>query len=381
MNAPRREARDRVESARGADAPSLEARLIIDLGAIAANWRALDALSAPEVETAAVVKADAYGLGIAEVAPVLARAGARSFFVALPGEGIALRRTLEGTGAADAPIYILGGYFEGDSAAFADASLRPVLNSIEQGAAWFETGPGGPAALQLDSGMNRLGVEPSDLARLGPLPGGVELVMSHLACADVSGHPMNAQQRTGFAELTAGLLATLPAGRAAPVLILAATGGTLLGAPFHFGMTRPGIGLFGGQPFGEATPVIRLEAPIIQVRDVAGGEAVGYGAAFRARGPRRIATISTGYADGLIRAAGGRASAALAGRMLPYAGRVSMDLVTLDVTHCPEAVAGAMVELIGPAVPLDTLADAAGTIGYEMLTSLGARYRRRYLPA
>ncbi|MEO1724015.1 MAG: alanine racemase C-terminal domain-containing protein, partial [Pseudomonadota bacterium] len=146
-------------------------------------------------------------------------------------------------------------------------------------------------------------------------------------------------------------------------------------------LTRPGIGLFGGLPFADAEPVIRLEAPIIQIRDVAPDEAVGYGAAFRAEGPHRIATISTGYADGLIRAASGRAAAAFAGRLLPYAGRVSMDLITVDVTDCPEAQAGDRVELVGPTVPLDTLAEAAGTIGYEILTSLGPRYRRRYLNA
>ncbi|MEO0430005.1 MAG: alanine racemase [Pseudomonadota bacterium] len=362
-------------------APSLEARLTVDLGAIARNWRRLDALSAPDVETAAVVKADAYGLGIEAVAPALAAEGARSFFVALPQEGVALRRSLGQGPAAGAPIYILGGYMPGDRAAFEEAGLRPVLNSVEQGEAWFTSGPAGLAALQLDSGMNRLGLEPLDLTRLGPLPAEIELVMSHLACADAPEHPQNAAQLDSFRGMTDALLADLPPGRKPPRLSLAATGGTLLGAPFHFGLTRPGIGLFGGLPFADAEPVIRLEAPIIQIRDVAPDEAVGYGAAFRAEGPRRIATISTGYADGLIRAASGRAAAAFAGRLLPYAGRVSMDLITLDVTDCPEVQAGDRVELVGPTVPLDTLAEAAGTIGYEILTSLGPRYRRRHLNA
>ncbi|MEM7527390.1 MAG: alanine racemase [Pseudomonadota bacterium] len=359
------------------DGPSLEARLTIDLAAIVANWRALDARSAPEVETAAVLKADAYGLGAAEIAPALAAAGARTFFVALPREGVALRRVLDQAGAGDATIYILGGYFEGDRRAFEDAMLRPVLNSLEQGEAWFRRGPGGAAAIQLDTGMNRLGMEAPEIAALGPLPEPVGLVMSHLACADTPGHDMNAGQRTAFASMAAALP---DAGPALP-RSLAATGGTLMGGAYHFDLTRPGIGLFGGLPFRDARPVVRLEAPIIQIREVATGEAVGYGASFRARRPTRIATISTGYADGLLRAAGGRAQAALAGRLLPFAGRVSMDVITLDVTHCPEAAAGAMVELIGPTMPLDTLAEAAGTIGYEILTSLGPRYRRRYLPA
>ncbi|MEL7173960.1 MAG: alanine racemase, partial [Pseudomonadota bacterium] len=255
-----------------------------------------------------------------------------------------------------------------------------VLNSLAQGEAWFQGGPAGPAALQLDSGMNRLGIEPGEVAQLGRLPDGIELVMSHLACADDPAHPQNAAQRQAFAEMADAILATLPAGRTPPTLSLAATGATLLGAPYHYDLTRPGIGLFGGLPFADARPVVRLEAPIIQIRDVAPGEAVGYGAAFVADTPRRIATISTGYADGLIRAAGGGAEAAIAGRRVPYAGRVSMDLITLDVTDHPAAAAGDPVELIGPTISVDALASAAGTIGYEILTSLGPRYSRRYLP-
>ncbi|MEM6679424.1 MAG: alanine racemase [Pseudomonadota bacterium] len=348
----------------------MEGRLTIDLGAIAENWRALDARSSAEVETAAVIKADAYGLGAERVAPILAAAGARSFFVAQPSEGVALRAIL-GEGPT---IYILGGYAPGHRTGFADAHLRPVLNSPRQLQDWL-AGPAGPAALQLDTGMNRLGCEPSELAALGPLPACITLVMSHLACADDWGHAMNAEQRTAFVAMVNGLTSE----GADPVLSLGATGGILLGGAYHFGMVRPGIGLFGGAPFRDAQPVVRLEAPIIQIRDIAPGEAVGYGAAYRARRPMRIATVSTGYADGIIRAAGNRAAATLAGRSLSYAGRVSMDLITLDVTHCPEAEAGAMVELIGPGLPLDTLAEAAGTIGYEMLTSLGRRYARHYI--
>ncbi|MEL6775433.1 MAG: alanine racemase [Pseudomonadota bacterium] len=352
---------------------SLEARLSVDLDAIAANWRALDALSADTVETAAVVKADAYGLGAAEVAPALAKAGAKTFFVALPREGVHLREIL-----GPAPvIYILGGYRAEDRAHFEAATLRPVINSLAQGRAWFEGGPAGPAALQLDTGMNRLGLERAELAEVTPLPEGVCLIMSHLACADEPTHAMNAAQRAAFENMTGE-----GEGFGRP-RSLSATGGTLLGEGMHFDMVRPGIGLFGGLPFRDARPVVSLEAPIIQIRAVAPGEVVGYGATWRARRPARIATVSTGYADGLLRAAGGGQNggghAMLAGRRLPYAGRVSMDLITLDVTHCPEAEEGAMVTLIGEGAPLDTIAAAAGTIGYEMLTSLGPRYARSYL--
>ncbi|MEO0822462.1 MAG: alanine racemase [Pseudomonadota bacterium] len=350
------------------DAPAgatLEARLTVDLAAIAANWRALDALSAPEVETAAVVKADAYGLGAAAVAPVLAEAGARRFFVALPVEGLRLRDIL----GPEPEIYILGGYGAADRAAFERAALRPVINSLAQGNAWFEGGPAGPCALQLDSGMNRLGLERDELATVETLPEPVGFVMSHLACADEPAHGQNHAQLAAFENMTAGL--DRPRS-------LAATGGTLMGAAFHHDLTRPGIGLYGGLPFADAAPVVRLDVPIIQIREVARGEPVGYGAAWTATRPSRIATLAIGYADGLIRAAGNRATAHLAGRALPYAGRVSMDLITLDVTDCPEAAEGAMVELLGPGCSVDRLATAAGTIGYEILTSLGARYARVY---
>lgn len=347
---------------------SLEARLTIDLAAIVANWRALDAMSAPAVETAAVVKADAYGLGAAAVGPALAKAGVKTFFVALPQEGVRLREIL---GRA-ATIYILGGYSAEHSEDFQTARLRPVLNSVAQGEAWFQGGPAGPAALQIDTGMNRLGLERRDLAALTPLPKGVKLVMSHLACSDDQTHAMNAAQRAAFEAMTADM--DRPRS-------LAATGGVLLGPGMHFDLVRPGIGLFGGSPYAEATPVVRLEAPVIQVRDVAAGEVVGYGATWRARRPARIATVSTGYADGIIRAAGATGHAMMAGRRLNYAGRVSMDLITLDVTHCPEAEEGAMVTLIGEGTALDTVAAAAGTIGYELLTRLGARFERRYVRA
>lgn len=346
---------------------TLEGRLTIDLGAIAGNWRALDRLSAPGVETAGVVKADAYGCGLATVGPVLAEAGARSFFVAQPREGAALRAAL-GAGPA---IYVLGGFplAPGDEAAlYASEALRPVLNGPEQVAAWREAGIDEACALQLDTGMNRLGFETRELLTLA-YPRRMVLVMSHLASSDTPEAEINATQRAEFIRMTE----TMPV-----PLSLAATGGTLLGPAYHFDMTRPGIGLYGGLPFAGASGAVTLEVPILQVRDIAPGEAVGYGESWRASRPSRIATISAGYADGLRRTLSNRGTAHVEGVPCPFAGRVSMDLIGLDVTDCPAARAGAMAELIGPHQPVDTLAQAAGTIGYEMLTSLGARYARRY---
>jgi alanine racemase len=343
------------------------ARLTVDLDAIVANWRALDALSAPAVETAAVVKADAYGLGAAVVGPALARAGARSFFVALAEEGAALRRAL-GPGPA---IHVFAGLMPGDAELVRDFDLVPCLNSAAQMQAFADACPGRPCALQLDSGMNRLGLEPAELAaaagllpRLAPV-----LAISHLACADEPEQPMNEEQPRAFAAATAAL----PGVR----LSLSATGGTLLGPDFHFGLTRPGIGLYGGLPFAEARPVVGLALPVIQIRDVAPGEAVGYGAAWVATRPSRIATVSAGYADGLPRALSGKGLALWAGETpCPIVGRVSMDLITADVTDLVEVPDA--LDILNERQTVDTLAAAAGTIGYEVLTSLGARYDRVY---
>jgi alanine racemase len=205
------------------------------------------------------------------------------------------------------------------------------------------------------------------------LPPAVQLVISHLACADDPGHPQNPAQFAEFTRLTTALPG-IPRS-------FAATAGILLGPGYHSDMTRPGIGLYGGWPFTAALPVVSLHLPIIQIRDVAPGETVGYGAAWCATRRSRIATLSGGYADGLIRALGGGATGYLAGQPLPFAGRVSMDLITLDVTGCPAAAPGAMVEILGPHQSIDDLAAAAGTIGHEILTSLGSRYRRRYTGA
>lgn len=342
------------------------AGLTIDLDAIARNWRALDALSKPTVETGAVLKADAYGLGLAQVAPQLARAGARSFFVAYAEEGAALRRAL-GPGP---DIYVFSGLMQGDVDAVRGAELIPLLNSPAQVRRFLDELPGMPAGLQLDSGMNRLGLEPADLPglmfdlpRVRP-----RLVMSHLACAATPGATQNATQLAAFTTLMAGFPGTKTS--------LAATGGILLGPAYHFSMTRPGIGLYGGAPFAEADPVVRLSLPVIQTRDVLPGEFVGYGATFRARKLTRIATVAGGYADGILRILGEKAQLFAGNTPCPLAGCVSMDVLTVDVSHLEQVPQ--TLDLIGPVQTIDALAELADTIGYEILTSLGSRYRRHY---
>lgn len=335
--------------------------LAIDLDAVAANWRALDAMTG--CETAAVVKADGYGLGAGRVAEALAKAGARRFFVAVAEEGVTLRKAL-GPGPE---ICVFSGHMAGDAALLSAADLVPMLNSPEQAARHRASLPDAAYGVQLDSGMNRLGMEPADwaAARAGLEDGPLRLVMSHLACADDPGDPANAAQLACFAEMVAGV--RVPRS-------LAATGGILLGSDWHFELTRPGIGLYGGLPFAAAQPVVRLSLPVIQVRDLAIGETVGYGCTFTADRPTRIATVSAGYADGLIRAMSGKARLWAGATPCPLAGRVSMDLLTVDVTDLdsvPETL-----DILGPHQGVDALAEAAGTIGYEILTSLGARYGR-----
>ncbi len=352
------------------------ATLTVDLAAIRANWRALAARAAPAA-CAAVVKADAYGLGAAPVARALAAEGARAFFTATIAEAVAVRDAL-GPGPA---IHVFNGMTDDDAADVLANDLRPCLNSAGQVAAArraaAQAGRRLAVALQLDSGMNRLGLEPGELAALLDATAALEgldvaLVISHLACADDPAHAMNAAQRAAFLSMTAHpRLAGVPRS-------LSATGGALLGPAFAFDLVRPGIGLYGGLPFAEARPAVALDVPVIQIRAVLPGEAVGYGGAWRAARPSRVATIAAGYADGLIRAMGGRARAFRGGAALPVIGRVSMDLITLDATDAPDLAENAMVSLLGPQQGVDDLAAAAGTIGYEILTSLGTRYARRY---
>ena len=354
--------------------------LSIDLGAIVANWRDLADRAAP-AECAAVVKADAYGLGVDRVAPALSAAGCRSFFTAHLAEGVRLRRLLP----PDRTVFVLNGLPPGTAPDFVAHGLLPVLNSVAQIAEWqahaASVGRRLPAALQIDTGMSRFGLAAPDLARLASEPGafgGIDtrLVMSHLGCADTPEHPANAAQLASF-------LALRPMLPAAPTS-LAASSGIFLDPRFHFDMVRPGAALYGVPPTaGRPNPmraVVRLQGRVVQTRTIQPGDWVGYGAAFVATRPTRIATVAIGYADGFLRSAkGGVACLPEGGPMLPIVGRISMDCLAVDVTDlAPGPAEGSAIDLIGPRRPLEDAAEAAGTIGYEMLTSLGMRYHRTW---
>jgi alanine racemase len=335
--------------------------LSIDLSALAANWRALDAKTT--VETAAVVKSDGYGLGAGRVSKALASVGARRFFVAVAEEGAAVRQAL-GDGIE---ISVFSGHMASDTDMIRDLDLTPILNSVDQVTRHLETLPGHSFGIQLDTGMNRLGMEWDEWAAVAEvvLAQHPTLVMSHLACADDADHPMNPYQLDIFHKMTDGI--TTPRS-------LAATGGILLGADYHFDLCRPGIGLYGGAPFKDAHQVARVDLPVIQVRALDAGEVAGYGNSWQADRPSRIATVSAGYADGLIRAMSDKATLWYDDHPCPLVGRVSMDLITVDVTDLgfdPEALT-----ILGPKQSIDQLADRAGTIGYEILASLGGRYSR-----
>ncbi|MEM9523038.1 MAG: alanine racemase [Pseudomonadota bacterium] len=340
--------------------------LTIDLNAIVDNWRALDAMSPPRVATAAVVKADGYGLSARHVARKLTDAGVRQFFVAVAEEGAAVRRAV----GPEPTINVFSGHMAGDAALLSRDNLIPMLNSIKQYARHLQQLPGHPFGVQLDTGMNRLGMEPEewavaagDMLEKEPI-----LMMSHLACADDPGDPMNERQLMTFRRLTDGI--SVPRS-------LAATGGILLGSHYHFDLTRPGIGIYGGAPFTTAKTVIRLSLPVIQVRTLTPGESVGYGAAWTARDHAEIATVSAGYADGFVRRLGDRAMLYSGDTPCRLAGRVSMDLLTVDVSHLDEAPDH--LDLFCDAQNVERLAGAAGTINYEILTQLGGRYGRTYI--
>ena len=341
------------------------ATLTIDLGALTENWRALDALS--DCETSAVVKADGYGLGADRVGRSLARAGARTFFVAAAEEGATLRQAL-GPGPA---INVFSGHMRGDTDMIGDMGLTPMVNSMDQLVRHVESLPGHPFGIQLDTGMNRLGMEPSEWAAVREIAMAQNptVIMSHLACADEPEHEMNGQQLATFREMTADIDAPLS---------LANTGGVLIGSDYHFDLTRPGIGLYGGAPYAAAKPVVSLSIPVIQCRDLEVGETVGYGNSFTAARPTRIATVAAGYADGIIRAMGPGTALHLGDQICPVAGRISMDMIGVDITDLDEPNPRAL-DLLSATQGVDRLADAAGTIGYEILTSLGARYQRRYI--
>lgn len=363
-------------------APGAGAMLEIDLDAIAANYRLLNARTGNSL-CAAVVKADAYGLGAHRVAPVLERAGANTFFVAHLEEGIRLRQHV----APTARIFVLHGPMPGTQAEFTRHDLLPVLNSMEQVAGWRahagQMGNPLPAALQVDTGMSRFGLSDGDVTALAASPDlldgiDTQLVMSHLACADTPANPANAMQR----DRLRAMAARLPA---AP-LALSASSGIFLGPDYHFDLVRPGAALYGLAPNDDAPnplrPTVRLGARIVQRRTINAGDGVGYGLTWRATGPRRIATLGIGYADGFLRrGADGGGCAWLGDYRLPILGRISMDSTTIDVTGVPEGVLAQAthVDMIGPRRSVDDVARSAGTIGYEVLTALGSRFHRAYL--
>jgi alanine racemase len=365
------------------DPPTREASAIlsIDLAAIVSNWRELARRAAP-AECGAVVKADAYGCGLTQVAAALARAACRTFFVAHIAEGVRLR-----TVAADSTIYVLNGLLPGTASAFAEHDLRPVISSVVEFEEWraFQsaTGWSGGAALHFDTGMNRLGLRGSELAeaRSRAQGGGITLIMSHFACADEPGHPTNARQLAAF-QTVRSQFPNIAAS-------LANSSGIFLGPDAHHQLVRPGAALYGVNPtpghLNLMQTVVRLDGRVLQVRTVPAGETVGYGATWTAKRPSRIAVVAVGYADGFPRAAGSSdlhagAEAIVAGHRCQLAGRISMDLIAVDVTDLPVGVParGESVSLLGEETGVDDLASHAGTIGYEILTSLGRRYRRVY---
>lgn len=355
--------------------------LTIDLDAIAANWKKLEKLGVP-AECAAAVKADAYGCGIDPVVRALAIAGCKTFFVATLEEARTARAA-----SSEATIYLLSGFIAGSGDALAAINCRPVIGDLPELVEWDifckQSGWAGGAALHIDTGMNRLGLSLSDAENIVPRIAsgshGITLVMTHLACAENLRHPLNAKQLANFRAI-AGLYDGVPAS-------LANSSGIFLGGAYHFDLMRPGAALYGINPTPEADnpmqPVVDLKARILQIRTVARGDTVGYSATWTARRDSRIAVIAAGYADGYFRAGGSSdgtrgADVIIAGQRCPVAGRVSMDLLAVDITDLPPGTArrGQMATLIGDGITVDELAHHFGTIGYEVLTSLGRRYQR-----
>ena len=357
--------------------------LTIDLDAIVANWRKLEKMAVP-AECAGVIKADAYGCGLEPVARALAGAGCKTFFVATLEEARAARAALP-----QAAIYVLDGFFQNCGEAYAKINARPVIGDLNELAEWDvfcrRSGWEGGAGIHIDTGMNRLGLTVTEaqgiIPRINAGDHGITLVMSHLACAEALHHPQNARQLSTFREI-ASLFSGVPAS-------LANSSGVFLGAQFQFDLVRPGAALYGINPTPEADNpmrgVVDLKARIVQIRAIDKGETVGYGGTWTARRPTRLAIVSAGYADGYFRAGGSNdgtrgAEVIVAGKRCPVAGRVSMDLIAVDVTDLEKNAArrGHLVTLIGEGITVDELAHHFGTIGYEVLTSLGPRYARIY---
>lgn len=355
--------------------------LLIDLDAVVQNWRAVAARVAP-AECAAVVKADAYGLGAVPVARALWRAGARTFFVAELEAGVRLRAALP-----EARLVVLHGIPAGTEGDLADNGLIPVANTLGDLERWrakaVALGRTLPVIGHIDTGMNRIGLETAELDRLAADPAGllrglsVQAWMSHLACADHPGNPMSAAQLGRFRAA----LARLPKAPAS----LSNSAGIFHGRDYHFDLVRPGIALHGGNPTpwqdNPMRPVVRLLGRILQVRHVDAPMTVGYDATHRVQGPGTVVGFSIGYADGYPWAASGKGVARIEGYPAPVIGRVSMDLLTVDASAVPpeHLHEGGWVEVIGPWRSVDQVAQEGGTISYEVLTRLGSRYHRVYL--
>jgi alanine racemase len=353
--------------------------LDVDLGALAANWRILRDRHGPGRDTAGVLKADAYGLGATAVAACLHAAGCRHFFTAHLPEAVEIRPLVP-----DSMLCVLHGLGPGEAETFLAHDIVPALGTLGEVEAWNAAGAARgrrlPALLHIDTGMNRTGLSPAETDRLVAAPdlrAHIDLlyVMTHLVAADAPGAPVNAAQARAFAAAAD----RFPGVRRS----FANSSGLFLGVDFASDLARPGAALYGVNPTPGAPnpmrPVARLRARIMQLRDVATGQGVGYDHQWVAARPSRIATLPVGYADGYHRVLGNRAEVSLAGSACPVVGRVSMDLITIDVTDCPAAAIGDWCEVIGPAVPVERLAALAGTNGYEILTSLGRRFHRVYL--
>jgi alanine racemase len=357
--------------------------LTVDLDAIIANWRKLEKTAVP-AECSAVIKADAYGCGAEQVARALNKAGCKTFFVATIEEARKVRAAVP-----EPAIYVLGGYFQNTGEHYAQINCRPVIGDLNELAEWDvfcrRTGWTGGAAIHIDTGMNRLGLTLAEaqaiIPRINAGDHGITLVMSHLVSAEQLNSPVNAKQLAAFRGI-ASEFSGVPAA-------LANSSGVFLGAPFQFDMVRPGAALYGVNPTPEADnpmqPVVDLKARIVQIRNIERGESVGYGGTWTARRPTKLAIIAVGYADGYFRAASSNdgtrgAEVIVAGKRCPVAGRVSMDLIAIDITDLPPNAArrGHMVTLLGEGITVDELAHHFGTIGYEVLTSLGRRYARIY---
>lgn len=352
------------------------ALLTVDLAALADNYRFFQDRVGPSCAVAGIVKADGYGLGAVPVAKTLHVLGCRFFFTATPGEALAVRAALNDP---DSVLAVLGGVYSGAEKDYAAHNLAPVLNSLEEIERWKKAAPGAPALIHFDTGMSRLGLGPDEAEILLREPQRTEglnilSIMSHFACADEPDHPMTQVQHAKFDVLA----------RAFPKVkkSLANSAGIFHGPAFHYDMVRPGIALYGGAPLaGRDNPmraVAGLETRVLQRRAVRKGESAGYGASHVFARDGMAATVALGYADGFLRSLGNRGKLWWRGRPLPIAGRVSMDLVILDLTGLegPMPGPGDFIEVLGPHQDADALAAAAGTISYEILTSLGKRYER-----